>query len=312
MTKIVFLDGYSLGDSPLTLLQSLGELTVHQDSKQEEVVERCKDAEIIITNKVKVMREQMDALPKLRLICVAATGTNNVDTTYAQERGIVVRNVAGYSTTSVAEATLSFVLGLLRQVPYYNDFVNNGEYSSGSRCFDLTRPISEVRGKRWGIIGMGAIGREVAAIATAMGAEVCYYSTSGKNLSQGYQNVSFEELLSSCDIISIHSPLNSDTANLISSVELQKMKDSAILINVGRGGIVDENALAIALNNDTIAGAALDVFQNEPLETASPLLTLKDSYKFISAPHCGWSSKEARTTLINGIAQNIQPYLSQS
>ncbi len=310
MTKIIFLDGYSLADSSLKPLEQYGELTVWQDTAKSEVIERCQGAEIVITNKVKIMAEEMDALPELRLICVAATGTNNVDTAYAEKRGIIVRNVAGYSTASVAEATLSFVLGLMRQVPFYNDFVQSGKYSKGSRCFNLDRPIREVRGKRWGIIGMGAIGREVATIATAMGAEVCYYSTSGKNLSQGYTNVTLDELLTSCDIVSIHSPLNSDTANLIGENELEKMKSSAILVNVGRGGIVDESALADALNHNSIAGAALDVFVNEPLEKASPLLTLNDPYKFIAAPHCGWASSEARSVLVDGIAKNIQTYLS--
>lgn len=309
MSKIVFLDGYSLGDSSLSAIEKLGELTVYEETFACDVVERCEGAEIVITNKVKIFRDEIDRLPSLRLICVAATGVNNVDVEYAESRGILVRNVAGYSTSSVTEATLSFVLGLLRQVPYYNTFVENGRYAAGSRCFNVDRPIGEVRGKKWGIVGMGAIGRSVALVASAMGAEVCYYSTSGANLGQDYPCVSFDELLGSCDIITIHSPLNDRTNGLFNAEAFGKMKSSAILVNVGRGFIVDEWALADALNLDKIAGAALDVFSSEPISSDNPLLSLKDSYKFISAPHCGWASFEARSVLVEGIAANIAEYL---
>ncbi len=309
MVKIALLDGYSLGGSSLKKIESLGELSVYDFSDNTNTVAHARGAEIIITNKVKIFKEEIDALPELKLICVAATGTNNVDTHYAEERGIVVRNVKGYSTTSVSEATFSFVLALLRQVPYYNDYVGSGEYAKSDRCFNLARPIGEVSGKKWGIIGMGAIGRNVAGIATAMGAEVFYHSTSGKNLSQGYTHLSLEELLSQCDIITIHAPLNAQTEGLIGADEFAKMKESAIIVNVGRGGIIDEESLANALNENKIAGAALDVFTSEPVLKTNPLLSLKDPYKFIAAPHCGWASGEARETLIKGIAQNIIDFL---
>lgn len=303
--KIVLLDRYSLGDTDLSGLAALGEYVEFENSQQSQVAYRCQGAEVIITNKVKVMREQMDALPSLRLICVAATGTNNVDTAYAAEKGITVRNVPAYSTQSVAETTISLVLALLRNVVFYDDYVKT-RYADSDRCFNLDRPISQISSKRWGIVGMGNIGRRVAEIATAFGASVCYYSTSGKNSNAGYPCVSLDELLSTCDIVSVHCPLNNQTYKLISYAQLKCMKPTAILVNVGRGGIVVESDLARALNENLIAGAGLDVFSNEPIEKGNPLLELKDSYKLIAAPHCAWSSAEAREVLVAKIVENIK------
>ncbi len=308
MINIVFLDAYSAGDSSLEAIRKLGNLTIYEDTNQAQVVERSKEAHIVISNKVKIFKEQIDELPNLKLICVAATGTNNIDSQYAASKGIVVKNVPAYSTQSVAEATFSFVLALLRQVPFYNDYVKNGSYSASGRWANLDRGISEICGKRWGVISMGNIGQRVAAIATAFGAEVCYYSTSGRNTEQPYASVSLEELLATSDIVSIHSPLNDATAGLIAKEQFSKMKPNAILINVGRGGIVNEEDLADALDNGVIAGAALDVFENEPLEQGSPLLSIKDKYKLVAAPHCGWSSAEARKVLFDVIAKNIEQY----
>ncbi len=309
MIRIVFLDAYSISEASLSEFESLGDFTAYEDTTQQQIVERCRGAQIVITNKVKLLRAEIDALVELKLICVAATGTNNIDVEYAKAKGIEVRNVAGYSTDSVAEATIGFVLALLRQVPFYNDFVHSGKYAAGTRCFNLDRPIGEVRGKRWGIIAMGAIGRRVAEIATALGARVSYYSTSEKNLSQGYECLTLDELMSSSDIITIHAPLNEKTQNLISQTELELMHSGAIIVNVGRGGIIDEVALATALNDGVIAGAALDVFGSEPIEAQNPLLSLEDPYKLILAPHCGWSSREAIATLVNGILDNIKDFL---
>lgn len=307
MKKIVFLDAYSVGTTPLDSIAALGNLITYDDTAPSDVVARCTGAEVVVTNKVKLMRAEIDALcSSLKLICVAATGTNNVDVEYARSKGVAVKNVAGYSTQSVAEATFSFVLGLLCEVPFYNDFVHSGKYAAGTRCFNLDRSISEIGGKRWGVIALGAIGRRVAQIATAFGAEVVYYSTSGKNTAGDYPCLSLDELLTTADIVSIHAPLNDQTKSLIGARELGKMKRSAVLVNVGRGGIVDEVALADALNGGVIAGAALDVFENEPIKADNPLLNLKDQYRLIVAPHCGWSSAEACKTLVEAIAQNIR------
>lgn len=312
MKNIVLLDAYSLGDSSLLEIQNLGNLIIHHTTNPEQTVERCKDFEIVITNKVKILKPEIDALPKLKLICVAATGVNNVDVQYANSKGITVKNVPAYSTQSVAEATFAMTLALLRQLPYYNDYVESKQYSNSGLCFHLEKEISEINGKCWGVIAMGNIGQKVAQIATAFGAKVQYYSTSGSNLNQPYRSVSFEELLSRSDIISIHAPLNEKTENLIAEKELNQMKSNAILVNVGRGGIVDEAALADALNQNKIRGAALDVFKNEPLDIESPLLSIDDKYKLITAPHSGWSSAEALKLMISIIAKNIAEYIENN
>ncbi|MFI3239419.1 MAG: D-2-hydroxyacid dehydrogenase [Bacteroidales bacterium] len=311
MIKIVFLDAYSVGKISLEPITAVGDITLHSETKAEETVERCKGFEVVITNKVKLLRDEIDQLPELKLICVAATGVNNIDVEYAQSKGIEVKNVPQYSTQSVAESTFNMVLALLHNTAYYNDYVQSGDYAFSNKCFNLNRNVSEISAKRWGIIGMGAIGQRVAAIATAFGAEVSYYSTSGANNSQPYACVSLSELLSSSDIVTIHAPLNNKTENLIGADELKQMKPSAILVNLGRGGIIDEDALAQALNNNTIAGAGIDVFEYEPMRLDNPLLRLNDKYKLVAAPHCGWASEEARTVLINRISQNITDYVNR-
>lgn len=313
--KIVFLDRYSVGDADLSSLFSMGECVCYDDSTQGEVVERAAGAEVIITNKVRVMREEIMALrSSLRLICVAATGVNNVDLEAAREAGVEVRNVPAYSTESVAEATLGMVLGLLRNVGYYDRWVKSGNYSNSGRCFNLDRSISEVKGKRWGVIAMGNIGRRVAEVATVLGAEVVYYSTSGANLGGGgggYTCLDLPALLGSSDIVTIHAPLNARTQGLIGYEQLQMMRRTAILVNLGRGGIVVESDLAKALDEGLLAGAGLDVFVNEPLERDSALLNVKDQDMLMLAPHCGWSSAEARKVLVGVIVENISTFFAK-
>ncbi len=274
------------------------------------MLDRCTDAEIVISNKVVLDAAIIAALPKLRLICVAATGMNNIDLNAAAEHGVEVRNAVGYSTYSVAETTLCSALSLLREVTYYDNYFKSGEYSKSERIFNFDRPTAQLRGKRWGIIGMGNIGREVARLAEAFGCEVAYYSTSGVERDEVYNKLSLNELLNSSDIISIHCPLNERTHNLIGAEELAMIKNSAILINVARGGIVDEAALAEALNNGNLRGAALDVFTSEPLRE-SPLYNLKDPCRLLASPHNAWSSMEAIDQLIACIAGNIQNYASR-
>ncbi|CDN30971.1 D-3-phosphoglycerate dehydrogenase [Mucinivorans hirudinis] len=309
--KIVFLDSYSVGDADLTPIKQLGDYTEYENTQPEDVVARCADADVVITNKVRIFRAQIDSLPKLRLICVAATGTNNVDSAYAVSKGILVKNVPAYSTQSVAEATFSLVLALLRGTIFYDNYVKGGSYAVSGRCFNLHYPISQISGKRWGVIGLGNIGRRVAEFATAFGADVIYYSTSGKNNSTEYTSVSLDELLEESDIVSIHSPLNEQTENLLDMYQLQKMKRSAILVNVGRGKIINEEALAKALDEGLIAGAGLDVFEYEPINEDNPLLRLKHPDRLIVAPHCAWSSAEARKELVWVIARNISENILQ-
>ncbi len=306
--KIVFLDEYSVCGRNLDGIRRYGEYVGYDMTQPEEVVERSKDAEIVITNKVVLDADIIAQLPHLRLICVAATGMNNIDLNAAAERGILVKNAIGYSTYAVAETTIGSALALLREVVYYDEYFKSGRYASSPRIFNFDRPTAGLRGKRWGVIGMGNIGREVARLAEAFGCEVSYFSTSGIARDEACKNVSLNELLSESDVISIHCPLNDRTRSLIGRDELSRMKQSAILINVARGGIVDEAALAEALDAGELRGAALDVFTSEPLRE-SPLYHLKDPYRLLASPHNAWSPVEAIDRLIGCIERNIADYV---
>lgn len=308
MKKIVFLDEYSLGGNDLSSIKSLGDYTAYDRTPAELVLERCKGATVVISNKVYLSRETMQQLPDLKLIAIAATGMNNVDLEAAAELGIEVKNVSGYSTYSVAEATLCGALSLLKNSSYYDNYFKSGAYAATNDIFHFGRPISMLRGKNWGIIGLGAIGRQVATLAEAFGCKVAYYSTSGVAREESYPRMELSELLAWADVVSIHSPLNAQTAGLIGEAELQQMKPTAIIINVARGGIIDESALANALNNKTIAGAALDVFSKEPLPS-SPLYNLKDSYSLLASPHTAWAADDAVNKLIEGVYTNIKEFL---
>ena len=308
--KIVFLDEYSVCGRDLSSIKRFGDYIGYETTSPDQVLERCADAEVVISNKVVLNAAIIASLPKLRLICVAATGMNNIDLNAAAEHGVEVRNAVGYSTYSVAETTICSALSLLREVTYYDNYFKSGEYAKSERIFNFDRPTAQLRGKRWGIIGMGNIGREVARLAEAFGCEVAYYSTSGVERDEVYNKLSLNDLLNSSDVISIHCPLNERTQNLISVKELAMMKKSAILINVARGGIVNEVALAEALNNGNLRGAALDVFTTEPLRE-SPLYNLQDPYRLLASPHNAWSSMEAIDRLIACIAGNIQEYIAK-
>lgn len=307
--KIVFLDEYSVCGRDLSSIRRFGDYVGYETTSPEEVLERSKDAEIIISNKVVLDADTIAALPRLRLICVAATGMNNVDLNAAAERGVLVRNAVGYSTYAVAETTICSALSLLREVVYYDDYFKSGRYAASDRIFNFDRPTAQLRGKRWGVIGLGNIGREVARLAEAFGCDVSYYSTSGVARDEVYKSVSLNQLLSQSDVVSIHCPLNENTRSLLGANELAQMKSSAILINVARGGIVDESALAEALNNERLRGAAFDVFTSEPLRS-SPLYHLKDPYRLLASPHNAWSPVEAIDRLIGCIERNIADYVA--
>ena len=309
--KIVFLDEYSLGDMDLSPIKKLGDYVGYDRTKKEQVVERCKDAEVVICNKTLLRAETLRALPNLRFIAIAATGMNNVDLEVAAELGIGVKNVAGYSTSSVAEATMNFALSLFKNTKYFDDYFKNGAYAASEDIFHFGRPVRQLRGSKWGVIGMGAIGREVARLASAFGCEVAYTSTSGAVRKEDYPQLSLEELLGWADVVSIHCPLTPATRGLIGEKELQKMKPTSIIINVARGGIIDEEALAKALSNRVIAGAGLDVFSREPLP-ASPLYDISDKYSLVASPHTAWAADAARKVLIERIAENISEYISST
>ena len=310
MKKIVFLDEYSIAGRGLEKITSQGEYIAYENTAKEQVVERLKGADIAITNKVLIDGDAMRQLPDLKLICVAATGMNNVDLETAKELGIEVKNAVGYSTTSVAETTLASALALARNIVYFDEYFHDGRYSKADRAFCYDRFTFELRGKKWGIIGMGNIGREVARLASAFGCEVRYFSTSGVKREEAYPAMELNELLEWSDIVSVHSPLNERTRGLVGREQLQKLKPTSIIINVARGGIIDEAALAEALNSGWVAAAALDVFSVEPLRE-SPLYDIKDKYRLLASPHNAWSAAEAIDRLIDCVAENIRTWLAK-
>jgi glycerate dehydrogenase len=253
----------------------------------------------------------LENCPNVKLICVAATGLNNVDLKAAEERGITVKNVSDYSSNSVAQLTFALLLQLINQVSYFDNYVKQGGYARSNIFTHLQPPYWEINGKQFGIIGLGNIGRQVARIASAFGSRVVYYSASGKNNNPDYQRLELKDFLATSDIISIHAPLNEYTRNLINYERLQQMKRSAVLVNVGRGGIVNEADLARALNENLLAGAGIDVFETEPIKADNPLLQIKEPAKLVLTPHIAWASLEARTLLLDKVQQNIQEFLAQ-
>jgi len=310
MTNIVFLDQKTIGKvDNLKLLSKLGHIDTYESTEPEQVVERCAGKEIVIVNKVQMSQAVMKELPDLKLICVAATGVNNVDLNYAENNGIEVKNVAGYSTDSVAQLTFTMLLYLVNKPYYYDTFVKSGAYSRSNSFTHHNEPFWELKGKRMGIIGLGTIGRQVARIAESFGMEVIFYSTTGRNNHISYKRFELEDLLKSSDVISIHAPLNSQTRNLITYDRMKLMRPCAILLNLGRGGIVNEKDLARALNENVIAAAGIDVMEQEPINADNPLLKLFDKEKILITPHMAWASKESRELLVEKIARNIEVYL---
>ncbi|MEA3419610.1 MAG: D-2-hydroxyacid dehydrogenase [Campylobacterota bacterium] len=307
--NIVVLDAKTLGDDlDMSALTNYGDVEVYQTTDPDQTLERIKNAEIIITNKVVITAEMMNASPDLKLICIAATGMNNVDLDHASIKGITVRNVAGYSTQSVVQHTFAMALYLLEKLPYYDHNVKSGEWSRSGLFTNVSRPFSEISGKKWGIIGFGAIGQEVAKIATSFGADVYYHSTSGKNLKHAYPHLHLESILSDCDIISIHAPLNENTVELINENNLHLIKEDAILLNLGRGGIVDETDLAFELDRKRFY-AGLDVLTKEPIDPVNSLMHIKHPERLLVTPHIAWTSIEARQKLFEGILHNIQTFI---
>ena len=305
MKRIVILDGKTLGDIKLEKLSEIGEVKYYDTTDISEVKDRVRDANIVLTNKVVLNRENLSDANNLEFIAEVATGFNNIDVEYAKEKGIGVANVAGYSTNAVVQHTFAVALALLDEVTYYDSYVKSGDYSKSGLFTCLDKPYYEIEGKTWGIIGLGNIGKKVAKIAEAFGAKVVYYSTTGNNSNDEFSRVSFDELLSKSDIISIHAPLSNNTLGLLDYEALCKMKNSAILVNMGRGPIVVEEDLARAIDENKIRGAALDVFEVEPININSPLLTMKNKDKIILSPHIAWASVEARERLFNEVIENI-------
>lgn len=307
--KIVFLDAKSIGeDIDLSGFDRIGEVVKYDFSTPEEARERTKDADVIILNKVVIDEKSIGEAEHLKLVCVTATGTNNLDKEYLDARGITWRNVAGYSTESVAQHTFALLFYLLEKLRYYDDYVKTEKYIGDTIFTHFANRFHELSGMTWGVIGLGAIGRRVADIAKAFGCHVIYYSTSGKNSQPGYERVDFETLLKESDIVSVHAPLDENTKGLMNRDAFAKMKKNAIFLNLGRGPIVNEADLAEALELGVIAAAGLDVLETEPMTEQNPLRRIKDSDKLLITPHIAWASVEARTRLMGIILEQVKEY----
>ena len=308
--KLVFLDTKTIGeDIDLSAYDALGEVVKYGFSTLEEIPERVKDADVLIVNKIAINEQTIGTAKNLKLVCVTATGTNNLDKEYLKKRGIAWRNVAGYSTESVTQHTFALLFYLLEKLRYYDDYVKDEKYINDTVFTHFAEHFNEVNGKTWGIIGLGTIGRRVADIAKAFGAHVIYYSASGSPAQEGYEQVDFETLLATSDIVSVHAPLNENTKDLMDREAFEKMKKTAIFLNLGRGPIVVEQDLYEALETGEIAAAGLDVLCEEPMSETNPLAKIKDSKKLIITPHIAWASVEARNRLMQIIIEQIREFL---
>lgn len=306
--KLVILDALTLGDINLEQFKDFGSLTIYQTTTQNEILDHCQDAEIIITCKVRFNREILQSLPKLKLIALTSTGMDIIDLDSAREFGIEVKNVKGYSTTAVAQHALMLALGLLGNLSFYDSYCKEGRWCKSPIFTQITDGIYEIENKEWGIIGLGSIGQQTAKLAQAFGAKVSYTSTSGKNLTSTYLHKPLDELLRTSDIISIHAPLNPQTYHLINHDRIQLLKSNAILINVGRGGIVDEDALVARMLKSQIKFGA-DVLEVEPMKEEHSFLQNDLKHRLLLTPHTAWAYLETRERLMQKVYENIQNFL---
>lgn len=307
--KIVCLDADTLGnDVDLdAVFGKFGEFVSYNITEANQTVQRLQNADIVLTNKVLITKDVI-AQTNLKLICVTATGVNNIDLEAAKEANIPVKNVAGYSTNSVAQQTFANILALRNSTSYYENYGKNSDGWAKSPIFvNLDRPIFELSGKRFCVVGLGTIGLEIAKIAQAFDCDVCYYSTSGNNSNSKFKRVSFKEALQ-CDIISIHAPLNENTKNLFDANALNQLKDGAMLVNSGRGGIIDEEKIAQIIDEREIYFVT-DVLEKEPIRADHPLLKVKNKDRLMITPHIAWASVEARRKLIELSAKNIEDFI---
>ncbi len=308
--KIVVLDGYGLnpGDLSWEAMQILGDLKVYDRTSESELYERASDAEVLITNKTIISAKDMENLSQLKYIGVLATGYNVVDIEAAKKRNIVVTNIPAYSTRSVAQMVFAHLLNITQRVGHYADENRRGRWTNNPDFCYWDTPLVELDGKKMGIIGFGNIGQATAAIAIALGMEVCVYSSKPQfMLPQGIQRMSIDDIFRECDVVSLHCPLTDKTKGLVNATRLKTMKPSAILINTGRGPLINEQDLANALNNGIIAGAGLDVLSTEPPQKDNPLLTAKNCF---ITPHIAWATKEARLRLMEIAVNNLKSYIA--
>jgi len=305
--KIIMLDRKTLGfDANVDIFNDLGEFISYDVTFPNDVEERIKNADIVITNKVVITKEHMDN-SSLKLICISATGMNNVDLEHAKKSNIEVKNVAGYSTSSVVQLSFAMMFHFIQKLSYYKKYVDDGKWEQSDIFTHIDEPFYDLDNKRLGIIGLGNIGENLAKKAQAFDCEVVYYSTSGANNNSKYKQVSLEELLESSDIISIHCPLNDKTQDLLNYENMKSIKKGAILLNLGRGGIINENDLAKIIDEQEIY-CGIDVVSKEPILSSNPLLKVKNKEQLLLTPHIGWASIEARTRLIKAVAKNIETF----
>lgn len=308
--KVVALELKNVGsDVDVSGFEQFGEFVQYSTSTKEEIPEKCKDADAIIMNKLPINESTIGTLDKLKIVLITATGTDNIDIEYCKKRGIAVCNVKGYSTDSVVQHTFAMMFYLVENLKHYDEYVKSGEYCKSDIFTYFDKVFFELKDKVWGIVGLGEIGRGVAKVAEAFGCKVIYYSTSGKNSTNDYERVDFDELLAKSDIISIHSPLTDATRNLFNKDAFSKMKNTAYLINVGRGPIVNEEDLVAALESEEIKGAALDVICKEPMDVNSPLHKIKDSGKLFVTPHIAWATYEARSRVVSETCLNLKAFV---
>ncbi|NCB93212.1 MAG: D-2-hydroxyacid dehydrogenase [Clostridia bacterium] len=308
--KIVILEAKSLGDDiSFTSFDKFGEVKVYSSTTREEMPERIREAQVVVANKLPICEETLKDAPDVELVCLTATGINNLDQDYLKKRGIAAYNVAGYSTDGVAQHTFALLFYVLEKLRFYDEFVKSGEYSRCGVFSYFGEKFTELAGKTWGILGLGAIGRKVAQIATAFGCKVIWCSASGSHYHSEYEQVEFDELLKRSDFLSIHAPLNEHTENLMNRDTFARMKSTAILLNLGRGPIVNDADLAEALEAGEIAAAGLDVLTVEPMLPDNPLLKIQDSRKLMITPHIGWAATETRTRCMEQVAENISRYM---
>ena len=309
--KIVIADKDSVGtDMDYSIYDELGEVTYYDDKVTEgNAAERLKGANVLVINKSQITDKILDVAPDLELICEFATGFDNANIPACDRHGVKVANVVNYSTASVAQHTFAMLFYLMENLRHYDEFVKSGDYANQEHFCCLDIPFDELDGKTYGIVGMGNIGRKVAQIATAYGAHVIFYASSGHSYCTDYEQVSFDELLSRSDVISLHCPLSDRTRDLFDKRAFEKMKKTAILINVARGAVVVEKDLTDALLEGQIAAAGLDVLNPEPMAKDSSLLQIRDSGKLIVTPHLAWASTQARTRCLDEVKKNIVSWM---
>ena len=308
--KLVILERDSAGtDIDVSCFEQFGTVACYANTTAAQVAERIKDADIIISNKAPMNQSTLADAPNVKLICLLATGYDCVDLTYCKSRGIKVANVVNYCTPAVAQHTLLLALMLSGKTAFYDQYVKSGAYSAQERFSNFDRTFHDLEGMTWGIIGMGTIGRKVASLADAFGCKVQFYSASGNSTCTNYPRVGLDTLLCTSDIVSLHCPLTDRTRSLIDKHAFEKMKPTAILINVARGPVVNTQDLYEALTTGKIMAAGLDVLEKEPMAHNNPLSQIQDSTKLIITPHMSWASVESRTRLIAEVAKNIQAFL---